>query len=88
MSLWNVFFAHVLSVGSGKIRCLEWWLLEDIYSPNHYSSRWLGFLPTGTSNSLVRTGHDTVQCPVPVTSVVHCSRPLDSPALVAHRTVQ
>jgi hypothetical protein len=30
---------------------LEWWWLGDIYSPNHYSSRWLISLSMGTSDS-------------------------------------
>jgi hypothetical protein len=67
-------------------------------SPNHYSSRWLGFLSTGTLDSLVRTGHCTVYCPVHAMSAncwgleqltVEFDCPcgaLDSP--VAHRTVR
>jgi hypothetical protein len=63
-------------------------VVGGIYSPNHYSSRWLGFLSTGTPNSLVRTRHDTIQCSVPATSVARWSRPLDSPALVVHQVVR
>jgi hypothetical protein len=39
-----------------------------IYSPNHYSSRWLLYLSTGTPDSPVRTGHSTVHCVVRATS--------------------
>jgi hypothetical protein len=35
----------------------------------------------GTPDSPVRTGHGTVQCPVPATSVARWSRLLDSSAL-------
>jgi hypothetical protein len=41
------------------------------------------FLLTGAPD-----GHDTIQCLVPAMSVACSSRPFDSPALVAHRTVQ
>jgi hypothetical protein len=63
-------------------------VVGGIYSPNHYSSRWLGFLSTGAPDSPVRTRHGTVQCPVPAMLVVHWIRPLDSLALVVHRTVR
>jgi hypothetical protein len=42
----------------------------------------------GTPDSPVLTGHDTVQCLVPATSVARWSRPLDSFALVVHQTIQ
>jgi hypothetical protein len=87
LCLWNVFFALVLSVESGKLGCIEWRWLEGIYSPNHNSSHWLCSLSTGTPDSPVRTVHGTVQCSVPAMSVAHWSWPLDSPALVAQRTV-
>jgi hypothetical protein len=43
-------------------------VVGGIYSLNHYSSRWLGFLLTGVPDSPVRTGHCTVHCPVPAMS--------------------
>ena len=64
-----------------------------VYSPHHNYSRWTessSFLSTCAPESLVHTRHDTVHCPVPATSAdcwVCISRPLDPPALVAHRTV-
>jgi hypothetical protein len=60
MGLWSVFFVLVLNVESGKLGLLEWWWLGGIYSPNHYSSRWLSSLSTGTSNSPV--AHRTLHC--------------------------
>jgi hypothetical protein len=42
------------------------------------------FLSTDAPDSPVHTGHSTVQCLVSATSVACWSRPLDSPALVAH----
>jgi hypothetical protein len=67
MCLWNVFFALVLSVESGKLGCIEWW--------------WLGvFISLTTILAIVvlsvdgRTGHDTIQCPVPATSTVRWIR--------------
>jgi hypothetical protein len=68
MCLWNVFFALVLSVESGKLGCLEWWWLGGIYSPNHYFSRWLCSLSTSTPDNPVRIGHCIVHCPVRVMS--------------------
>jgi hypothetical protein len=68
MCLWNVFFALVLSVESGKVGKLEWWWLGGIYSPNHYSSRWLNSLSMGTPDNPVRTGHYTIHCPMRATS--------------------
>jgi hypothetical protein len=98
MCLWNEFFALVLSVESGKLGFIEWWWLGGIYSRNHYSSRWLGFLSTGAPDSPVRIGHCIVHCPVPATSAdcwgseqltiefaCLCDAP-DSP--MVHRTVQ
>jgi hypothetical protein len=70
----------------------------DIYSPNHYSSRWLTSLSTGTLDSPVRTRHSTVHCPLSATladrwglelltvEVVYLCGAPDSP--VAHRTVR
>jgi hypothetical protein len=46
-------------------------VVGGIYSPNHYSSRWLSSLSTGTSDSPVRTGHCTVHCSVCAMSVDH-----------------
>jgi hypothetical protein len=37
-------------------------VVGGIYSPNLYSSRWLGFLSMGTPDSLVHIGHSTVCC--------------------------
>jgi hypothetical protein len=88
MCLWNELFALELSVESENLGCFEWWWLGGIYSPNHYSSRWLGFLSTDTPDSPVRIGHPTVHCPVLATLVVRWNRPLDSFAPVAHRTVR
>jgi hypothetical protein len=51
MCLWIVFFALVLNVESGKLGWLEWWWLGGIYSPNHYSSRWLSSLSMGTPDT-------------------------------------
>jgi hypothetical protein len=42
-----------------------------IYSPNHYSSRWLLCLSKGTPDSSVRTRHSTVHCLVCATSSDH-----------------
>jgi hypothetical protein len=39
-----------------------------IYSTNHYSSRWLTSLSTGTPDSPMCTGHGTVHYPVRATS--------------------
>jgi hypothetical protein len=98
MCLWNVFFALVLSVESGKLGSLEWWWLGGIYIPNHYSSCWVSSLSAGTPDSPVCTEHVTVHCPVHATSAdcwgleqstvdfaCPCGAP-DSP--VAHRTVR
>jgi hypothetical protein len=71
MCLWSVFFALVLNVESGKLGWLEWWWLEDIYSPNHYSSYWLSSLSMATSDSPVHTRHYIVHCPVRATSAGH-----------------
>jgi hypothetical protein len=60
MCLWSVFFALVLNVESKKLGWLEWWWLWGIYSPNHYSRRWLSSLSMGTSNSPVV--HRTLHC--------------------------
>jgi hypothetical protein len=84
----NWFSALVLNVESGRLGCFEWWWLGVIYSSNHYSSCWVLIFVDGTPDSPVRTEHDTVQCPVPATSVTRWSWTLDSPAPVAHRTVR
>jgi hypothetical protein len=60
MCLWNVFFALVLSVESGKLGYTKWRRLGGIYSPNHNSSRWMCSLSTGTPDSPVRIRHDIV----------------------------
>jgi hypothetical protein len=52
MCLWSVFFALVLNEQSGMLGWMEWWWLGGIYSPNHYSSRWLTALSMGTLESL------------------------------------
>jgi hypothetical protein len=69
-----------------------------ICSPNQHFSHWLFCLSMGTLDSLVRTGHNIVHCPVRAPSAdrwglelltieVVCSFGApDSP--VAHRTVQ
>jgi hypothetical protein len=88
MCLWNEFFALVLSVESGKLGCIEWWWLGGIYSLTTILAVGCSFLSTGAPDSPVRTGHNTVHCLVPATSVAHWSRPLDSPIPVAHRTVR
>jgi hypothetical protein len=72
-------------------------VVGGIYSPNHYSSRWLGFLSTGASDSLVRTGHPTIHCPVLAKSADHWGLeqltiefacPCGTPdSLMEHRTV-
>jgi hypothetical protein len=68
------------------------WLVGVVFiGPNPPYSRWTessSFLSTGTPDNPVRTGHCTVHCPVPATSFACWSRPLDSSAPVAHRTVQ
>jgi hypothetical protein len=51
-------FALLLNVEFRKLGWLEWWWLEGIYSPNHYSSRCCR----------CHTGHDIVHCLVPATS--------------------
>jgi hypothetical protein len=88
MCLWNELFALVLSVESGKLGCIEWWWLEVFITPTTILVVGCSFLLTNTPECPVRTGHDTVQCPVPATSVARWSQPLDSSTLVAHRTVR
>jgi hypothetical protein len=46
--------ALVLNANCWKLRCLEWWLLGGIYSPNHQNSCWGGLLSMGASDSPVR----------------------------------
>jgi hypothetical protein len=62
LCLWSVFFALVLNEESGMLWWLEWWWLGGIYSPNHYSSRWLTALSMGTLDSPV----------VHRTLIIHC----------------
>jgi hypothetical protein len=72
MCLWSVFFALVLNVESENLGWLEWWWLGGIYSPNHYSSRWLPGLSMGTPDSPVV--YRTLHCSL--SSECHVSRPL------------
>jgi hypothetical protein len=51
---------------------LEWWWLGGIYSPNHYSSRRLTLLSTGTPDSPVV--HLTLHCLL--SGECHVIRPL------------
>jgi hypothetical protein len=70
---------------------LEWWWLEGIYSPNHYSSRWLTLLSTGTPDSPMvhRTALFTIWCvPRQPTVGVWSCRSLKSSVLLRHRTVR
>jgi hypothetical protein len=46
--------ALVLNEMSEKLGCLEWWWLWGIYSPNHQTNRWGGYLSMGTPDSPVR----------------------------------
>jgi hypothetical protein len=46
-------------------------VVGGIYSLNHYSSRWLFCLSTGTPDSPVCTEHGTVHCPVRATLANH-----------------
>jgi hypothetical protein len=68
MCLWSVFFALVLNEESRMLGWLEWWWLGGIYSPNHYSSRWLTSLSKGTPTVWWCTGHSIVHCSVCATS--------------------
>jgi hypothetical protein len=52
--------ALVLNEMSEKLGCLEWWWLGGIYSPNHQTNRWGGYLSMGASTVQYATGH----CPV------------------------
>jgi hypothetical protein len=88
MCLWNESFALVLSVESGELGCIEWWWLGVFIAPTTILVVGCAFLSTGTPDSPVRTGHCTVHCPVPATSIVCWSRQLDSSTLVAHRIVR
>jgi hypothetical protein len=72
MCLWSVLFALVLNEESGMLGWLEWWWLGCIYSPNHYSSRWLTSLSMGTPDSPVT--HRTLHCSL--SNECHVSRPL------------
>jgi hypothetical protein len=55
-------------------------VVGGIYSPNHYSSRWLSSLSTGTPDSPV--------CATSATVGVWSSRPLTSSVLVVQWTVR
>jgi hypothetical protein len=46
--------ALVLNEMSEKLGCLEWWWLGGIYSPNHQTNRWGGYLSMGASDNPVR----------------------------------
>jgi hypothetical protein len=85
---WNEFFALVLNVECGRLGCFEWWWLGVFIVPTTILVVGCSFLSMGALDSPVRTGHDTIQCPVPTTSVARWNRPLDSSALMAHRTVR
>jgi hypothetical protein len=73
-------------------------VVGDIYSPNHYSSRWLFCLSMGTPDGPVRTRHSTVHCPVRAMSsdrwglellIVEVVCPCGAPdSLVAHQIVR
>jgi hypothetical protein len=88
MCLWKKFFGLVLSVESEKLGALNGGGWGVFIAPTTILAVGRSFLSMGAPDSPVRTGHDTVQCRVPATSVAHWSRPLDSSALVAHRTVR
>jgi hypothetical protein len=73
-------------------------VVGGIYSSNKHSSHWLTFLWMGTPDSLVRTRHSTVHCPVRATSAdrwglelltIEVIYPFSAPdSLVAHRIVR
>jgi hypothetical protein len=43
--------ALVLNEMSEKLGCLEWWWLGGIYSPNHQTNCWGGYLSMGAPDS-------------------------------------
>jgi hypothetical protein len=75
-------------VESGKLDALKGGGWVVFIAPTTILAIGSSFLSTGTPDSPVRTGHGTIQCPVHAMSVARWSRPLDSPAPVAHRTVR
>jgi hypothetical protein len=77
MCLWNEFFALALSVESGKLDALNGGGWVVFIAPTTILAVGSSFLSTGTPDS-----------PVHATSVARWSRPLDSPAPAAHRTVR
>jgi hypothetical protein len=64
MCLWSVFFSLVLNEESGILGWFEWWWLGCIYSPNHYSSRWLTLYRWAHRIVWSCTGHNTIHYPV------------------------
>jgi hypothetical protein len=60
-------------------------VVGGIYSPNHYSSRWMGLLSTSAPD----TALFIVRClPRQLIVRIRSSWPLNSPVLVAHQTVR
>jgi hypothetical protein len=54
--------ALVLNAICWKLRCLEWWWLGGIYSPNHQMNRWGRLVSMGALDSPVRQPrHPTVR---------------------------
>jgi hypothetical protein len=51
--------ALVLNENLGKLGCLEWWWLGDIYSPQPPNNRWGRLLSMGAPDSVRCTSHVT-----------------------------